>query len=192
MGDAANINKPTIESLSAMIARHPAVSATAQEPAFGPLVRRALDVAQQRSDARVAEKASRLPPNPTADDVLRTVIGTPAKPGSSLRRERFQWPVKTEYGSVVDMPITVNPTRRDILSALADAPHGDVRALKTPAGDVYMWPANEALHRDIAMSFDLPFKTRQDLQRASYLVRRKDVEHLPFKSFDELIGLLGQ
>jgi len=148
------------------------------------------DVYQGRVDPGSAEAMGRI--NPLA----MLMVGSPLTPrgalGSSLRRERFQWPVKTEYGSVVDMPITVNPTRRDILSALADAPHGDVRALKAPSGDVYLWPANEALHRDIAMSFDLPFKTRQDLQRASYLFNRKDVEHLPFKSFDEMIGLLGQ
>ena len=114
--------------------------------------------------------------------------------GANIARktERFEWPVRTEYGTNITMPITVNPSARDIAKELANAPHGDVRALKAPNGDVYLWPANEAMHRDIASTFDMPFKTRQDLQKSSYLFNSKDVDALGgFKSFDDLITRLG-
>jgi len=90
------------------------------------------------------------------------------------------------------MPIIVNPSSRDIKMALAQAPNGDVRALRSPTGDVYMWPANEAMHRDIAMNFDLPFKNREHLQQSSYLFNKKDVDALgTFADFDDLIKRLG-
>jgi hypothetical protein len=90
------------------------------------------------------------------------------------------------------MPIIVNPSRSHIQRALAEAPFGDVRALKAPSGDVYLWPANEAMHRDIATAFDHPFKTRQDLQKSSYLFNKKDVDALgQFSGFDDLVRQLG-
>jgi hypothetical protein len=92
----------------------------------------------------------------------------------------------------MDMPITVNPSKSMIRRELAQAPHGDVRALRAPSGDVYMWPANEALHVDIADNFDLPFKTRQHLQQNSYLFNGADVEKLGgFSNFDDLISKLN-
>ena len=117
-----------------------------------------------------------------------------AKAAKTLARtERFDWPVRTLSGSVIDMPIVVNPSRSHMQRLLAEAPHGDVRALKTPAGDVYAWPANEAMHVDIASTFDLPFKTRQELQSASYLMNKKDVDALgKYSNFDELVAKLGQ
>lgn len=108
------------------------------------------------------------------------------------RTERFMWPVRTNYGKTIDMPITVNPSRGHIQRELAQAPHGDVRALRAPNGDVYMWPANEAMHVDIADNFDLPFKTRADLQKSSYLFNKKDVDALgKFSGFDDLVSRLG-
>lgn len=106
--------------------------------------------------------------------------------------ERFNWPVKLSYGKTIDMPVSINPSRSMIQRELAQAPHGDVRALRAPNGDVYLWPANEAMHVDIADTFDLPFKTRQELQRASYLFNKKDVDALGrFKNFDDLVQKLG-
>src|SRR5258707_11144597 len=90
------------------------------------------------------------------------------------------------------MPITVNPSRAMIQRELAQAPRGSVRAVRHPNGDVYMWPANEAMHVDIANAFDMPFKTRADLQKSSYLFNKKDVDALgKYLNFDDLIGRLG-
>lgn len=123
---------------------------------------------------------------------LGSSIGRVARIGQAARTERFNWPVRTEYGKVIDMPITVNPSRGDIMRELANAPHGDVRALRAPDGKIYMWPANEAMHRDIATNFDLPFKTLKDLQSSSYLFNRADVDKLSkFSNFDEMIKLLS-
>jgi hypothetical protein len=56
-----------------------------------------------------------------------------------------------------------------------------------------LWPANEAMHVDIASTFDLPFKTRADLQKSSYLFNRRDVEALgSFIDFDDLIARLAR
>lgn len=111
---------------------------------------------------------------------------------SLSKTERFNWPVKLSYGKTIDMPVSVNPSRSMIQRELAQAPHGDVRALRAPNGDVYLWPANEAMHVDIADTFDLPFKTRQELQKASYLFNKADVDKLDrFKNFDDLISKLG-
>lgn len=107
------------------------------------------------------------------------------------KAERFIWPVRTAYGKTIDMPVSVNPSRFAIQKELATAPHGDVRALRAPNGDVYMWPANEAMHVDIADNFDLPFKTRQELQKASYLFNKGDVDKLgKFADFDDLVTRL--
>jgi hypothetical protein len=89
------------------------------------------------------------------------------------------------------MPVSVNPSRSMIQRELAQAPHGDVRALKAPSGDVYMWPANEAMHVDIADTFDLPFKTREELQQNSYLFNKNDVAKIgQFSNLDDLISKL--
>lgn len=123
------------------------------------------------------------------NDSVNSALGTISGAG---RMERFSWPVTTAYGRTIEMPITVNPSRSAIQRALAEAPHGDVRALKAPSGDVYLWPANEAMHVDIANSFDLPFKTRADLQKSSYLFSKKDVDALgKFSNFDDLVSRLG-
>ena len=121
------------------------------------------------------------------DENVNTAIGMAGRG----KFEKFNWPVATAYGKTIDMPITVNPGRSAITRALSEAPHGDVRALKAPSGDVYMWPANEAMHVDIANTFDLPFKTRQELQKNSYLFNKRDVDKLgPYKNFDELVSRL--
>jgi hypothetical protein len=108
---------------------------------------------------------------------------------SRSKAERFNWPIRTIYGKTIDMPITVNPSKSMILRELAQ--HGDVRALRAPNGDVYLWPANEAMHVDIADNFDLPFKTRQELQKNSYLFNKRDVDALQgFSNFDDLMKKL--
>jgi len=90
------------------------------------------------------------------------------------------------------MPITVNPSRSDIQRALAQSPGGDVRALRAPNGNVYLWPANEAMHVDIADNFDLPFRTRAELQKSSYLFNKRDVEARGgFENFDDLVKRLA-
>jgi hypothetical protein len=112
--------------------------------------------------------------------------------GMAGNYERFDWPVRTLSGRIVDMPVTVNPSRSAIQRELAQAPHGDVRAVRHPNGDLYMWPANEAMHVDIANAFDMPFKTREDLQRNSYLLNKGDVDKVErFRNFDDLVSKLG-
>lgn len=128
----------------------------------------------------------------TADFLHDPAVNAALGMASPLKAERFMWPVKTIYGKTIDMPVSVNPSRFMIQRELSTAPHGDVRALKAPSGDVYMWPANEAMHVDIADNFDLPFKTRQDLQKASYLFNKKDVDALgKFSDFDDLVSKLN-
>jgi hypothetical protein len=123
---------------------------------------------------------------PGGEGVEAQALGNVAR--SAARSERFNWPVTTSYGKTIDMPITVNPSRGDIQRELAKAPHGDVRALRHPDGSVYLWPANEAMHVDIASNFDMPFRTRADLQRSSYLINKSDADKLgKWSNFDDLI-----
>lgn len=84
-----------------------------------------------------------------------------------LRRNMF--PLPTLSGRVVEMPILKNPGKYAVKDLFASAPHGDVRLLRDGAGDIYAWPANEAMHVDVASAFDLPFKNRADLQANSFL-----------------------
>ena len=134
-----------------------------------------------------------LPSGGAAKVAVGAAAMAPKLAKTLARTERFDWPVRTLSGSVIDMPIVVNPSRSHMQRLLAEAPHGDVRALKTPSGDVYAWPANEAMHVDIASTFNLPFKTRQDLQSASYLMNKKDVDALgKYANFDELVAKLGR
>lgn len=120
--------------------------------------------------------------------------GQAAKVGEELattiarRAEHFNWPVRTEYGKVVDMPITINPRASHIQRMLKDAPFGDIRALRAPSGDMYVWPANEAMHVDIASNFSLPFKNRAELQKNSFLFNKSEIEKVGrFSDFDDLI-----
>jgi hypothetical protein len=120
-------------------------------------------------------------------DAVNTAVGMATPVG---RMERFSWPVRTNYGKTIDMPITVNPSKSAIQRELAV--HGDVRAIRAPDGSVYMWPANEAMHVDIADNFDLPFKTRQQLQSNSYLFSKRDVDAIgKFSDFDDLVRKIG-
>lgn len=115
-------------------------------------------------------------------------VGSAMSPDTAEGAERFNWPVRTSYGKTIDMPVNVNPSKSMILRELAQSPHGDVRALRAPNGDVYLWPANEAMHVDIADTFDLPFKTRHELQKNSYLFNKRDVEAAGgFSNFDDLV-----
>jgi hypothetical protein len=124
---------------------------------------------------------------PGGEGVEAQALGNVAR--TAARSERFNWPVTTSYGKTIDMPITVNPSRGDIQRELAKAPHGDVRALRHPDGSVYLWPANEAMHVDIASNFDMPFRTRSDLQKSSYLINKSDADKLgKWSNFDDLIN----
>ena len=122
-------------------------------------------------------------------DAANTALGTMMGGNILSKAERFVWPVQTTYGKTIDMPVSVNPSKSMILRELAQAPHGDVRALRAPNGDIFMWPANEAMHIDIAETFDLPFGTRQALQQSSYLINKRDVEAVGrFANFDDLVA----
>lgn len=91
------------------------------------------------------------------------------------------------------MRLVVDPTRDDLVRLLADAPDGDVRALRAPDGRVYAWAAREARHVEVAAALDLPFDTRAQLQAASYLFNRGHVAAVGvFADFDELVQRLAR
>lgn len=89
------------------------------------------------------------------------------------------------------MRLVIGPTRDDLVRLLADAPDGDVRALRAPNGTVYAWSAHEARHVEVATALDLPFSTREELQAASYLFNRRDQAAVgPFADFEDLVRQL--
>ena len=91
------------------------------------------------------------------------------------------------------MQITINPSRYDLLRLLAEAPGGNVRALRAPNGRVYAWPAEDARHIEVAATLDLPFETRAHLQAASYLFNSSDVEAAgDFTDFEDLVSRLAR
>lgn len=93
-----------------------------------------------------------------------------ARPGGAfIPVKRETWPIETSWGKVVDMPIYKNPSRREIVR-LARESDGDVRVLRAPNGDWLAWPANEALHVDVASTLGLDFRNREALSRNSYLI----------------------
>lgn len=90
------------------------------------------------------------------------------------------------------MRLLVDPIRDDLARLLADAPDGDVRALRAPDGRVYAWAAHIACHVEVATSLDLPFADRAQLQAASYRFNRGDVEALgAFADFEEAMQRLA-
>ncbi|TXN34226.1 hypothetical protein FV232_28225 [Methylobacterium sp. WL30] len=90
------------------------------------------------------------------------------------------------------MRLVTDPTRDDLVRLLADAPDGDVRALRAPNGKIYAWSAHEARHVEVAAALDLPFGTRSQLQAASYLFNRRDQTTAgPFVDFEDLVRLLS-
>lgn len=64
------------------------------------------------------------------------------------------------------MRLVINPTREDLRRLLADAPDGDVRALRASSGTVYGWSAHEVRHVEVAIARNLPFFIRVPLQAA--------------------------
>lgn len=55
------------------------------------------------------------------------------------------------------------------------SPGGDVRLLRAPDGRWLAWPASEGFHLQVAESLGLDFRTRKDLQSASYLFSAGDI-----------------
>lgn len=91
------------------------------------------------------------------------------------------------------MHLMVDPTREVLARLLADAPDGDVRALRAPDGRIYAWFSREARHVEVASALDLPFTTRAELQTASYRFNRRDVAALgTFTDFEDLVKRLAQ
>lgn len=91
------------------------------------------------------------------------------------------------------MRITTNPSRDELARLLADAPGGNVRALRTPDGRILAWAAADARHVEVAAALDLPFETRAHLQAASYLFDRRDVEAAgDFTDFEDLVRRLAR
>lgn len=91
------------------------------------------------------------------------------------------------------MRLLVDPSRDDLTRLLADAPDGDVRALRAPDGRVYAWAAHAARHVEVATSLNLPFADRTQLQAASYRFSRGDVEAAgPFLDFEDLVRRLAR
>lgn len=91
------------------------------------------------------------------------------------------------------MRLIANPSRDDLLRLLADAPDGDVRALRTPDGKIYAWAADEARHVEVATALDLSYATRAQLQAASYLFSRGDAAAVgPFMDFEDFVRRLSQ
>ena len=91
------------------------------------------------------------------------------------------------------MRLIADPTRDDLIRLLADAPGGDVRALRAPDGRVYAWAAHAARHVEVATTLDLPFADRAQLQTASYRFNRGDVEAVgAFADFEDLVRRLAR
>ena len=66
-------------------------------------------------------------------------------------------------------PLARNPRRIDLLWLAG--PGGAVRALRDPAtGTCYAWNAAAGRHADVAALLNLPFRTRQELQRHSFVI----------------------
>lgn len=86
------------------------------------------------------------------------------------------------------MCLLVNPSRDELIHLFSNTADGNVRALRAPDGKIYAWAAHEARHVEVATALDLPFKTRPQLQAASYLLSQIDVEAAgDFANFDDLV-----
>ncbi|MCJ2144723.1 hypothetical protein [Methylobacterium sp. E-066] len=60
--------------------------------------------------------------------------------------------------------------------------------MRAPDGRILAWAAADARHVEVAAALDLSFETRANLQAASYLFNRRDVEAAgDFADFDELV-----
>ena len=87
-----------------------------------------------------------------------------------------------------EMRLLVNPSHDELIHLFNNATDGNVRALRAPDGKIYAWAAHDARHVEVATALNLLFKTRPQLQAASYLLSWSDVETAGnFGNFDDLI-----
>src|SRR5215213_8619080 len=84
-----------------------------------------------------------------------------------------------------------NPGRGILAKMTAD--NGSFRAICDPStGNIYAWPANNALHVDMVNKLNLSFKTRNELQHNSFLFSRKQLDQMPNAcDLNDLVKLLG-
>ena len=86
----------------------------------------------------------------------------------------------------MSFPFARNPSRLDLLRLAA--PGGAVRAIRDPAtGDCFAWPAGAARHAEAALRLGLEFRTRQEIQRNSFVI---GYEQLAAIEADDLEGVL--
>ena len=83
-------------------------------------------------------------------------------------------------------PIARNPSRLDPLQLAG--PGGTVRAIRDPVtGDCFAWPADAARHAEMALRLGLEFRTRQDIQRHSFVIGHAQLEAI---EADDLAGVI--
>lgn len=71
-----------------------------------------------------------------------------------------------------------NPLRADLIRLTKGG--GSSRALRDPAtGDIYAWPASDALHIEMVNRLNLNFRTRDQVQKSSYLFSRDQLDQSP-------------
>lgn len=79
-----------------------------------------------------------------------------------------------------------NPSRLGLLQMAG--PGGAVRAIRDPAtGDCFAWPAGAARHAEVVLRLGLEFRTRQDIQRNSFVIGHAQLEAI---EADDLEGVI--
>lgn len=139
---------------------------------------------------------SLLAPGPDASALSHGIgLGLPLFMGVFSRAQKpavldLHMPSWRKGAPEMSFSVEKNP-RRSTLEKLARG--GSFRALRDPAtGDIYAWPANEALHADVAQKLGLDFRTRNEVLKNSFLYSKEQLEEAKHaKDLDDLVKAFG-
>jgi hypothetical protein len=83
-----------------------------------------------------------------------------------------------------------NPSQIDLLWLAG--PGGAIRALRDPAsGACYAWPAAAGRHAEAALLLALPFRTRQELQRHSFVIGAEQIAEIEAEDLEGVIRVIS-
>lgn len=138
------------------------------------------DITGLAADARqyAQEPESRTPGNfgLSALGLLPFVPGHTATKALSSEWTEIPAPGWSRQWGEVSLPVVRNPSKHDLLNLMLEQKTKTLRSLETQKGDLYVWPADKAVHRDIEEYFKLPFITKpRERQKYYGIITRDDL-----------------